>query len=111
MTVITVVITTVIILLTPHPGVLARQSRVLDPAAVNVSLLGDEGQSGDLGEGSLFVGVGNVDAGPLGHVLSVPGPGDVNGSRIEAGHEADQSVLLSQLDFISGVDHRTGGRN
>lgn len=109
--IITAAITTVIILLTPHPGVLVRQGRVLDPAAVNVSLLGDEGQSGDLGEGSLVVGVGNVDAGSLGHVLAVLGPGHVDGSRIEAGHETDQSVLLSQLDFLFGVDHWTGGRN
>lgn len=82
---------------------------MLDPAAVNVSLLWDKVQPGDLGEGSLLVGVGNVDPGSLGHLLSVPGPGDVDRSRIEPSHQTDQGVRLRQLDFISGVDHWTGG--
>lgn len=84
---------------------------MLDAAPVDVSLLWDKGQPGDLGEGSLVVGVGNVDAGSLGNHLSVPAPGDVDGSRIETSQQADQRVLLLQLDLVSGVDHRTVGSN
>lgn len=81
-----------------------------DGAAVNVPLLWDEVQSGDLGEGPLFVGVGDVDAASFRHLLSIPGPGDVDGTRVEARHKADQRVLLRQLDFFFGVDHGSGGR-
>lgn len=82
---------------------------MVDTAAVRVSLPRDKVQPGDLGEGSLVVGVGDVDAGSLGHLVLVLGPGDVDGSRIETRHQTDQRVGLRQLDFISGVDHRTGG--
>lgn len=103
--------TVITIVLTPYPGVWVGHVQVLDTAAVNVSLLRDKGESGDLCEGFLFVGVGNAGAGSFGHFLSIPGPGDVYGSRIKTSHKTDQSVLLHQLDFFSGIDPWTGGRN
>lgn len=83
---------------------------MLDCAAVNVSLLWDELQSGRLSEGTVCVGEGNVDAGSFSHVLSVLGPVDLYRSRIETSHMTDQLVLLSELHVVSGVDEQAGRR-
>lgn len=82
---------------------------MFDCAAVNVSQLWDELQSGELAEGTVFVGEGNVDAGSFGHVLSVLGPVDLHRSRKETSHMTDEGVLLLELHVVSGVDHRAGG--
>lgn len=79
-------------------------------AAVHVSRLWDELQFGELVEGPVFGGVGGIDAGSFGHVLSVLCPGDLYRSRIETSHITDQDVLLSEVHIVSGVDDRTGGR-
>lgn len=79
-------------------------------AAVRVSQLWGELQSGELVEGPIFGGVGGIDAGSFGHVLSVLCPGDLYRSRVETSHITDQGVLLSELFVVSGVDDRTGGR-
>lgn len=66
-------------------------------AAVDVSLLWDEVQSGRLFEGTIFVGEGNAGAHSFCELLFVFGPGDIDGSRIETGHMTNQNVLDSEL--------------
>lgn len=84
---------------------------MFDRAAVDVSLPWDEVQSGHLGEGAVFDGVGGVDGGSYSHLLLVLCPGDVDRSRIETSHVTDQGVLLLVLHLVFGVDDGTGGRS
>ena len=83
---------------------------MVDCTAVDVSQLWDEVQSGELVEGTIFVGVGNVGAASFGDVLSVLCPGEDDRSRIETSHITDEGVLLSYLHVFFGVDHQTGRR-
>lgn len=79
-------------------------------AAVDVSQLWGELKGGELVEGSVVVGVGNVPAGSFSDVLLVLGPGERHWSRIETSHMTDERVLLSQFHAVFGVDHVTGRR-
>ena len=97
-------------LLTPDFGQWLVQSWVWNCAAVEVSLLSREVQSGRLSEGTICVGIGNIETCSFSHVLSVLGPVDVNGSRVETSHMTDQGVFPSELHLVFGEDHRTGGR-
>lgn len=96
--------------LTPDSGQWLLQGQMFHCAAVNVSQLWGELQSGRLSEGTVFVGVRNVDAGSFGHVHSVLRPVDLHRSRIETSHMTEEGVLLSELHVVFGVDHRTGRR-
>ena len=79
-------------------------------AAVEVSELWYELQSGELVEGTIFIWVRNIDAGSFSHILSVLCPVEFYRSGIEISHMADEHVLVSELHHVSGVDHRTGRR-
>lgn len=77
---------------------------MLHCAAVDVSCLRYELQSEDLIKGTVFAGDRNIDAGSICHILSIFGPINFDGGRIEPRNMTDQSVLLSQLHLIPAED-------
>lgn len=86
------------------------QGQMFHHAAVDVSQLWGELKGGELVEGSVVVGEGNVSAGSFSDVLLVLGPGERHWSRKETSHMTDERVLLSQFHAVFGVDHVTGRR-
>lgn len=77
---------------------------MLHSTAIDVSLLWGEGQTGELVEGEISVGVGGAETYSLCQVLIVPGPPDSDRCRVEPADMADEGVLHPQVHIVPGVD-------
>lgn len=70
---------------------------------VDVSLLWFKGQSGETVESVITVGCILTHFNPLGDVLIILGPFDLDRRRKEIIDEADERVVYSQFHFFLGI--------